>query len=176
MLLYLNGREGSLTKPPFSPKIQRLVTPRRLQRRRHLNSLKKRRLVAQKEQKVEFEYVLLSHVRLPRRLTCIVRTLLAKRVAEKKEKIAAHKAAHTQAKKCAASLLSTYFLELTPTSFKAHGCVSFLRLASIVVVCCHCDMVLSACPSFPLQFFPICMSSMLPYRNLTEAIGIAEAL
>jgi hypothetical protein len=40
-----------------SPKIQRLVTPRRLQRRRHLNSLKKRRLVSQKEQKAEYEYV-----------------------------------------------------------------------------------------------------------------------
>jgi len=68
-----------------APKIQRLVTPERLQRRRHLNSLKKRRLVSQKEQKAEYE------------------SLLAKRVSEKKEKAAAHKAqlhaAHAAAKK-----------------------------------------------------------------------------
>jgi len=41
----------------FSPKIQRLVTPIRLQRRRHLNALKRRRLDSQKEQKAEYEYV-----------------------------------------------------------------------------------------------------------------------
>ena len=41
-----------------SPKIQRLVTPLRLQRRRHLHSLKKRKLEHQKEQKAEYEYVL----------------------------------------------------------------------------------------------------------------------
>lgn len=64
------------------PKIQRLVTPLRLQRRRHLNSLKKRRLDHQKEQKVEYD------------------TLMAKRVAEKKAKAAAIKAAHH---KCVAS-------------------------------------------------------------------------
>jgi small subunit ribosomal protein S6e len=40
-----------------APKIQRLVTPQRLQRRRHLNSLKRRRLDHQKEQKAEYEYV-----------------------------------------------------------------------------------------------------------------------
>lgn len=40
----------------FSPKIQRLVTPVRLQRRRHLRSLKRRRLESQKEQKGEYEY------------------------------------------------------------------------------------------------------------------------
>ena len=40
-----------------SPKIQRLVTPLRLQRRRHLLALKKRRLDHQKEQKAEYEYV-----------------------------------------------------------------------------------------------------------------------
>ncbi len=40
-----------------SPKIQRLVTPLRLQRRRHLRSLKIRRLEHQKEQKAEFECV-----------------------------------------------------------------------------------------------------------------------
>lgn len=58
------------------PKIQRLVTPIRLQRRRHLRSLKRRRLDHQKEQKAEFD------------------TLLSKRVAEKKAKVAAIKASH----------------------------------------------------------------------------------
>lgn len=66
------------------PKIQRLVTPIRLQRRRHLRSLKRRRIERQKEQKSEYE------------------TLLAKRVAEKKEKVASAKAAH---KKCVHSAL-----------------------------------------------------------------------
>ncbi|KIM28075.1 hypothetical protein M408DRAFT_329720 [Serendipita vermifera MAFF 305830] len=59
-----------------APKIQRLVTPIRLQRRRHLRSLKNRRLDAQKAQKAEYE------------------ALLAKRHAEKKQKIAAIKASH----------------------------------------------------------------------------------
>jgi hypothetical protein len=40
-----------------SPKIQRLVTPLRLQRRRHLRALKIRRLEHQKEQKTEYECV-----------------------------------------------------------------------------------------------------------------------
>ena len=61
------------------PKIQRLVTPLRLQRRRHLRSLKRRRIERQKEQKSEYD------------------ALLAKRIAEKKEKAAAIKASH---KKC----------------------------------------------------------------------------
>lgn len=60
----------------YSPKIQRLVTPIRLQRRRHLRSLKRRRIERQKEQKTEYD------------------TLLAKRVADKKEKAASAKAAH----------------------------------------------------------------------------------
>ncbi|KAH9933030.1 ribosomal protein S6e [Fomitopsis serialis] len=59
-----------------APKIQRLVTPIRLQRRRHLHSLKRRRLERQKEQKAEYDVV------------------LQKRVAEKKEKVAAVKASH----------------------------------------------------------------------------------
>ncbi|KIM35681.1 hypothetical protein M413DRAFT_32337 [Hebeloma cylindrosporum] len=59
-----------------APKIQRLVTPLRLQRRRHLNSLKRRRLEHQKEQKAEDD------------------VLMAKRVAEKKAKVAALKASH----------------------------------------------------------------------------------
>jgi small subunit ribosomal protein S6e len=59
-----------------APKIQRLVTPVRLQRRRHLNALKRRRLDHQKEQKSEFD------------------AMMAKRVAEKKAKAAAIKAAH----------------------------------------------------------------------------------
>ena len=59
-----------------SPKIQRLITPVRLQRRRHLRSLKRRRIERQKEQKSEYD------------------ALLAKRIAEKKEKAAAVKASH----------------------------------------------------------------------------------
>ncbi|TFK95829.1 ribosomal protein S6e [Pterulicium gracile] len=59
-----------------APKIQRLVTPERLQRRRHLRSLKRRRIEHQKEQKVEYD------------------AMLAKRVAEKKAKVAAVKASH----------------------------------------------------------------------------------
>jgi len=58
-----------------APKIQRLVTPVRLQRRRHLRSLKRRRVERQKEQKTEFD------------------ALIQKRVHEKKEKAAAHRAA-----------------------------------------------------------------------------------
>jgi small subunit ribosomal protein S6e len=59
-----------------APKIQRLVTPERLQRRRHLHALKRRRFEHQKEQKAEYDI------------------LLQKRVAEKKEKVAALKASH----------------------------------------------------------------------------------
>ncbi|KAJ7128222.1 40S ribosomal protein S6 [Mycena crocata] len=59
-----------------APKIQRLVTPMRLQRRRHLKSLIRRRTEHQKEQKAEFD------------------VLIAKRVAEKKAKVATIKAAH----------------------------------------------------------------------------------
>ena len=60
----------------YSPKIQRLVTPVRLQRRRHLRSLNRRRLVRQKEQKQEYD------------------VLIAKRAAEKKERAAAARASH----------------------------------------------------------------------------------
>ncbi|KAI9511034.1 40S ribosomal protein S6 [Russula earlei] len=71
-------------KPYFkAPKIQRLVTPSRLQRRRRLNALKLRRLEHQKEQKAEYD------------------ALIAKRIAEKKEKVAAIKASH---KKCVLSV------------------------------------------------------------------------
>lgn len=42
---------------PFSPKIQRLVTPVRLQRRRHLRAIKVRRIERQREQKTEYECV-----------------------------------------------------------------------------------------------------------------------
>jgi len=59
-----------------APKIQRLITPVRLQRRRHLRSLKRRRLDRQKEQKSEYD------------------ALIQKHIAEKKEKAAAHKASH----------------------------------------------------------------------------------
>lgn len=59
-----------------SPKIQRLVTPIRLQRRRHLLALKRRRIDRQKETKAEYD------------------ALLAKRLADRKEKAAAIKASH----------------------------------------------------------------------------------
>jgi len=79
---YVVRREvKSLKKPdakPYTkaPKIQRLVTPLRLQRRRHLNSLKRHRVEHQKEQKAEYD------------------ALISKRLAEKKAKAAALKAAH----------------------------------------------------------------------------------
>ena len=44
------------------PKIQRLVTPLRLQRRRHLRSLKRRRIERQKEQKTEYEALLSKRI------------------------------------------------------------------------------------------------------------------
>ncbi|KAG8811029.1 40S ribosomal protein S6 [Serendipita sp. 400] len=59
-----------------APKIQRLVTPIRLQRRRHLRALKNRKLDAQKAQKTEYE------------------ALIAKRHSERKQKLAAIKASH----------------------------------------------------------------------------------
>jgi len=62
-----------------APKIQRLVTPIRLQRRRHLRSLKNRRIDHQKAQKAEYE------------------ATLAKRLAERKQKLAAIKASHKKA-------------------------------------------------------------------------------
>jgi small subunit ribosomal protein S6e len=62
-----------------APKIQRLVTPLRLQRRRHLNALKRRKIESQKEQKAEYE------------------ALISKRLAEKKAKVAAFKASHHKA-------------------------------------------------------------------------------
>lgn len=82
-----------------SPKIQRLVTPLRLQRRRHLRALKIRRFEHQKEQKSEFEYVvfhppLLSISNYPSS------ALIAKRIAEKKEKVAAIKASHKKCVSC----------------------------------------------------------------------------
>jgi small subunit ribosomal protein S6e len=58
-----------------APKIQRLVTPMRLQRRRHLQSLKKRKTLAQKETIAEYN------------------TIVAKRQAEKKVAATAAKAA-----------------------------------------------------------------------------------
>merc|ERR1711977_504516 len=62
-----------------APKIQRLVTPERLQRRRHLRSLKRRKTEAQKAQVEEYKVI------------------LAKRQAEKKEKVAGAKAKRTAA-------------------------------------------------------------------------------
>ncbi|KAH7097724.1 ribosomal protein S6e-domain-containing protein [Auriculariales sp. MPI-PUGE-AT-0066] len=62
-----------------APKIQRLVTPERLQRRRHLRALQRRRFDRQKEQKAEYD------------------ALISKRVSEKKAKAAASKEAHKKA-------------------------------------------------------------------------------
>jgi len=78
---YVVRREVKSAKNPEktytkAPKIQRLVTPLRLQRRRHLNSIKSRRITRQKEQKAEYD------------------VLIAKRLAEKKAKVAAIKASH----------------------------------------------------------------------------------
>jgi len=76
----VKSKKKENAKPYFkAPKIQRLVTPVRLQRRRHLRSLKRRKLESQKEQKAEYD------------------ALLAKRVAEKKAKVAAIKASHKTA-------------------------------------------------------------------------------
>ncbi|RXW21852.1 hypothetical protein EST38_g3991 [Candolleomyces aberdarensis] len=79
---YVIRREVKSQKNPEAkaytkaPKIQRLVTPLRLQRRRHLNALKRHRIERQKEQKAEYD------------------ALIAKRLAEKKAKAAAIKASH----------------------------------------------------------------------------------
>jgi small subunit ribosomal protein S6e len=67
-----------------APKIQRLVTPLRLQRRRHLRSQKLKRIDHQKAQRTEYEAV------------------VAKRVAEKKAKAKAAHAAHVAQKKAKA--------------------------------------------------------------------------
>jgi len=73
----VKSQKKETAKPYYkAPKIQRLVTPLRLQRRRHLLALKIRRLEHQKEQKAEYD------------------ALIAKRIAEKKEKVAAIKASH----------------------------------------------------------------------------------
>ncbi|KAF8695485.1 hypothetical protein AX14_001782 [Amanita brunnescens Koide BX004] len=79
---YVIRREVKSQKKPDAkpytkaPKIQRLVTPVRLQRRRHLRAIKRHRIERQKEQKAEYD------------------VLLAKRVADKKAKLAAIKASH----------------------------------------------------------------------------------
>merc|ERR1712071_281667 len=62
--------------PKRATKIRRLFTPMRLQRRRHLRSLKKRHTLAQKETISEYH------------------ALVHKRAAEKKEHVAAVKASH----------------------------------------------------------------------------------
>ncbi|KAF8512544.1 40S ribosomal protein S6 [Hysterangium stoloniferum] len=88
---YVIRREVKSSKKPDAkpytkaPKIQRLVTPIRLQRRRHLRSLNRRRVDRQKEQKAEYE------------------TLVAKRAGEKKQKVAAVKASHKAVAKVVAA-------------------------------------------------------------------------
>ncbi|KZP23195.1 hypothetical protein FIBSPDRAFT_858834 [Athelia psychrophila] len=66
--------EGRREAVHIAPIIQRLVTPIRLHRRRHLHSLRKRRIEHQKEQKMELD----AHI--------------AKRVSGDKAKLAAVKA------------------------------------------------------------------------------------
>jgi len=73
------------------------VTPVRLQRRRHLRSLKRRKLESQKEQKAEYEYVSSAFVSCCDTDPFLLSALLAKRVAEKKAKVAAIKASHKTA-------------------------------------------------------------------------------
>ncbi len=50
-----SGKKENAKAYTKAPKIQRLVTPIRLQRRRHLRSVKRRKLEHQKEQKSEYE-------------------------------------------------------------------------------------------------------------------------
>ncbi|KAF5330243.1 hypothetical protein D9611_010582 [Ephemerocybe angulata] len=82
---YVVRREVKSQKNPDAkpytkaPKIQRLVTPLRLQRRRHLNAVKRRRVEHQKETKAEYD------------------ALISKRLSEKKAKVAAIKASHHKA-------------------------------------------------------------------------------
>ncbi len=51
----VSGKKENAKSYTKAPKIQRLVTPIRLQRRRHLRSVKRRKLEYQKEQKSEYE-------------------------------------------------------------------------------------------------------------------------
>ena len=84
----------------LSPKIQRLVTPIRLQSRRHLRSLKRRKLERKKANSSESQ-----RSRFCPLADFVARSaLLAKRVAEKKAKVAAYKASHH---KC---VFSVFFL------------------------------------------------------------------
>ncbi|KAF8512551.1 hypothetical protein BU17DRAFT_96214 [Hysterangium stoloniferum] len=88
---YVIRREVKSSKKPDAkpytkaPKIQRLVTSIRLQRRRYLRSLNRRRVDRQKEQKAEYE------------------TPVAKRAAEKKQKVVAVKASHKAVAKVVAA-------------------------------------------------------------------------
>merc|ERR1719434_156612 len=70
-----------------APKIQRLVTPERLQRRRHLRSLARRKTEAQKAQKAEYEQI------------------VAKRLAERKVAASAVKAKKAAARAAHQSVL-----------------------------------------------------------------------
>lgn len=82
-----------------SPKIQRLVTPLRLQRRRHLNSIKRRRLERQKEQKTEYEFVYFfpGHTFL-RLTTCFLSAFFLPSVLQKGKKRRLPSKLHTRSK------------------------------------------------------------------------------
>ncbi|KAK0241035.1 40s ribosomal protein s6-b [Armillaria nabsnona] len=71
-----SGKKENAKSYTKAPKIQRLVTPIRLQHRRHLRSVKRRKLEHQKEQKSEYD------------------ALISKRVSEKKAKVAIINASH----------------------------------------------------------------------------------
>lgn len=67
-----------------SPKIQRLVTPQRLQHRRHLRSIQKRKTQSQKDQIADYK------------------AIVAKRVDEKKQQVALAKERRSKAQHQAA--------------------------------------------------------------------------
>ncbi|KDN42728.1 hypothetical protein K437DRAFT_248838 [Tilletiaria anomala UBC 951] len=77
----VTGKKEGAKPYTKAPKIQRLITPGRLQRKRHLRSLKIRKTEAQKEQKAEYEKV------------------VAQRQAEKKAAVQAHREAAKAARK-----------------------------------------------------------------------------
>ena len=113
----------------YRPKIQRLVTPLRLQRRRHLHALKIRRLEHQKEQKKEYECVWALFPFLLKLTFGNFSALIAKRIAEKKEKVAAIKASH---KKCV--YLNIDISSAPKLTAQPQGCVSAGSCPGVCIV------------------------------------------
>ncbi len=123
----------------YRPKIQRLVTPLRLQRRRHLRSLKIRRLEHQKEQKAEYECVLTLFFFL-KPMSGLFSALIAKRIAEKKEKVAAIKASH---KKCVYLYLN--ISSAARLTFYSQDCISAGSCLSGFALHCTFSCSLGSC-------------------------------